>query len=214
MADRALWNRMVEAGAIDGAMVNLLPWRESRRAMRRRRFLVILAVSMLSTLAALFWLQHELRGNVAGHVAERQRLQAELGWLGSLGAEATRLRQEQQEAISHMQVLNGLQRSRPLPAAILAELASEAPDAVRFRRLVRDGNEVRVDGLGESHAAVAELLRRLEASPRFQAARLANVDDPAMGAGSQPGASPPPDTNARASLLEFGLVLQLPEPGA
>ena len=148
---------------------------------------------MLFGLALLIVLERGLIGNIVVRTAENQRLRAEIGLLGAHGAEAGRLRQEQEDAALHMQVLNSLQRSRPLPAQVLSELSLHLPAAAYYRRLSRGGGEVQVEGLAESHAAVAELMRKLSASPRFLEAQLAGVSEAAPG------------------LFEFSLVLRLDE---
>ena len=182
-------------------MIDLLPWRARGRERSRRRFLAMFAASMLLGLALLLLLGRGLDGNIVAHAAGNQRLRAEIGRLGARGAEAERLRQEQEDVAMHMRALNSLQRSRPLPAQALAELSSHLPPAAYYRRLTRSGGEVRIEGLAESHAAVAELMRKLSASPRFLEARLAGV----AGAASENGAP---------GLFEFSLILRLDEDGS
>ncbi len=150
---------------------------------------------MLLALALLIVFERSLNGSIMAGTAENRRLRAEIGLLGARGAEAERLRQEQEDAALHMQVLNSLQRSRPLPAQVLTELSTHLPAAAWYRRLYHSGGEVRIEGLAESHAAVAELMRELSASPRFLEAQLAGVSEAAPG------------------LFEFSLVLRLDETG-
>lgn len=146
-------------------------------------------------LALLIVFERSLDGSVMTGSAENRRLRDEIGLLGARGAEAERLRQEQEDAALHMQVLNSLQRSRPLPAQVLSELSAHLPAAAWYRRLSHSGGKVRIEGLAESHAAVAELMRELSASPRFLEAQLAGVSEAAPG------------------LFEFSLVLRLDEEG-
>ena len=150
---------------------------------------------MLLGLALLIVLERSLDGSVMAGSAENRRLRAEIGLLGARGAEAERLRQEQEDAALHMQVLNSLQRSRPLPAQVLTVLSTHLPAAAWYRRLSHSGGEVRIEGLAESHAAVAELMRELSASPRFLEVQLAGVSE------AEPG------------LFEFSLILRLDETG-
>lgn len=150
---------------------------------------------MLLALALLIVSERSLDGSIMAGTAENRRLRAEIGLLGARGAEAERLRQEQEDAALHMQVLNGLQRSRPLPAQVLTELSTHLPAVAWYRRLSHSGGEVLIEGLAESHAAVAELMRELSASPRFLEAQLAGVSEAGPG------------------LFEFSLILRLDETG-
>ena len=151
---------------------------------------------MLLGLALLIVLERGLIGGIAARGAGIQQLRDEIGLLGARGAEAERLRREQENAALHMRVLNSLQRSRPLPAQILFELSSHLPDATHYRRVSHSGGEIRIEGLAESHAAVAELMRGLSASPRFPQSQLAGVTEAAPG------------------LFEFSLILRLHEEGS
>ena len=174
-------------------MIDLLPWRERGRRRRQRRFHGILAISILFALTLPIVFEQSLNGRIMAGFAENRRLRAEIGLLDARGAEAERLRREQEDAALHMRVLNSLQRSRPLPAQVLFDLSAHLPAAAHYRRLALGGGEVRIEGFAESHAAVAELMRGLSASPRFIEARLAGVSEAAPG------------------LFAFSLILRLDE---
>ena len=169
------------------------------RDRSRRRFLRILTALMLSSLALLLLLDRNLNASISAHKAANHRLRTQIGLLGARGAEAERLRQEQEDAALHMQVVNSLQRSRPLPAEVLSELALLLPGTAHYRQLTRNGDNVRIEGLASSHAAIAELMRNLAASPRIREARLAGVAEAAPAAG------------APAALYAFNLELLLNE---
>lgn len=156
-------------------MVNLLPWREQRRERRRRRFLALLVVAALACGAVSLLLHRAISANIADSTAENQRLRFEVARLEARNAEAERLRGEQEQTLRHMQVLKQLQRSRPLAAEILAQLARSLPDAAHYRRIARSGAELRIEGEAESQAAIAELMRELAASPLFGGVELAGV---------------------------------------
>lgn len=156
-------------------MVNLLPWRERRRERRRRQFLVLLAVTALASGAVLLLLYRTVNAGIAGDIVENRHLRVEIVRLEARSAEAERLRGEQEQTLRHMQVLNQLQRSRPLAAEILAQLARSLPDAAHYRRIARSGAELRIEGEADSQADIAELMRELAVSPLFVEVELAGV---------------------------------------
>ena len=182
-------------------MVNLLPWRERKRRQSRRRFLLALACSLLVVIVVLLLLYRGIEMRIAAGIVENRHLRAEISRLGARAADADRLRREQAQTLLRMQVLNSLQRSRPLAAEILAELARKLPDAVTFRQLARSGGEVRIEGESRSHAAIAELMRKLAASPLFADAELAGVAGAGIGQ----------DSAAASGSFAFSLVLSLTE---
>ncbi len=165
-------------------MVNLLPWRERRRERRRRQFLALLVVTALAGGAVLLLLYRTINANIAGNITGNQRLRVEIARLEARGAEAERLRGEQEQTLRHMQVLNQLQRSRPLAAEMLAQLARSLPDAAHYRRIARNGAELRIEGEAESQAAIAELMRELAVSPLFAEVELAGVAEAESAAGA------------------------------
>ena len=165
-------------------MVNLLPWRERRRERRRRQFLTLLVLAALVSGAVLLLLYRTIHANIASNTDENQRLRIEIARLEARGAEAERLRGEQEQTLRHMQVLNQLQRSRPLAAEILAQLAKSLPDAAHYRRLARSGAELRMEGEADSQAAIAELMRELAVSPLFTEVELAGVTEAGSAAGT------------------------------
>ena len=179
-------------------MVNLLPWREIRREQNRRRFLLVAACCLAAACAVLFALYRGLEASIAAHTTGITQLQVEIARLGARGAEADRLQREQALIVLHMEVLQELQQSRPLAAEILAGLADSLPAAAVYRRLERVGNHVEVEGEAESHAAIAELMRNLAASPLFLAVELSGATD---AASSGPG------------RLAFSLLLPLAASG-
>ena len=182
-------------------MVNLLPWRERSRQRKRRRFLSILAASVILSLALLLAIDRQLAGSTTIHLSEIQRLRMEISLLGEHGEEAGRLLREQENAALHMQALNNLQLSRQAPAVVLSELFAHLPAAAYFRRLERSGSNLRLEGMTESHAAIAELMRNLASSAWFPDVQLDDVS-------GENG-----DATANAGLYRFSLSLRLDSPG-
>ncbi len=181
-------------------MINLLPFRERRRAASRRRLLASLVATALLALLLITALERGLNARITARAAAIESLRAQIALLAGHGAEAARLRREQSQAASHMRVLSALQRSRALPARVLAELSQALPAEAHYQRLERADGELRLEGFALSHAAVAELMRMLSASNSFAEARLVNV-----GGADSEGAAP--------QLLRFRLLLVLDETG-
>ena len=183
-------------------MVNLLPWRERSRQGKRRRFLSILATSVILSLALLLAIDRQMAGSMAVRLSENQRLRTQIGLLGERGEEAGRLLREQENAALHMQALNSLQLSRPVPAAVLSELFTHLPAAAYFRSLERKGNNLQLEGVAESHAAIAELMRNLASSPWFPDVQLDDVSGENGDEAANPG------------LYSFSLSLRIDSPGS
>ena len=153
-------------------MVNLLPWREQKRQRDRRRFLAAAACCLSASLALLLLLYRALEADLAAREIEIAGLRGEIARLAAAGAEADRLAGEQGQIVLHMQVLQDLQRGRSLAAEIFAALSQALPEEAMYREVERDGNELRLAGEAESHAALAALMRNLAASPLFAEVEL------------------------------------------
>jgi len=188
------------AGA--AAVVNLLPWREQKRQRGRRRFLAVAACCLTASLALLLLLYRALEADLAARETEIAGLRREIARLAAAGAEADRLAREQGQIVLHMQVLQDLQRGRSLAAEIFAALARALPAEAMYRQVERNGNELRLSGEAESHAALAALMRNLAASPL-----VAEVELTATAKAGPTGA-------AGAERLAFSLLLRLVASGS
>ena len=157
------------------ARLNLLPWREARRAERRREFLAALACAAatgaaMACLAA--WLSS---GGLRAQQARNAHLERGIGELDRQVAEIRVMQRGREQLLERMRVIQALQGERPVIARVLDQLARAAPEGVFYTEVRRAGEVVGIDGIAESTRRVSGLLRRLDASAWFRDPRLESV---------------------------------------
>ncbi len=168
------------------AHINLLPWRETERARRKKEYLYLLGAVAVSTLALIMlvnlWVGHrqELQ-------QERNRyLQTEIAKLEQQIVEISKIKEQKKNLTRRIEVIDELQQRRHLPVQVMNELARVMVPGVFLTKLqVMDG-KVLVEGYCESNNHLANLMREVEqarwlASPRVQQIVAAN------GPTDQPG---------------------------
>lgn len=185
--------------------LNLLPWRDTRRAARRLRFFRALAVAAGLAMTLLGLSQWQMRTAVAAEAEAiavlRQQLVAVDRQLGDLqrrqaeaGAERQRQRSLQARLAQREQVVH-----------LLDELAATAAVGVHYTAVVRSGDALTVEGRTRSNAALAGLLRRLQDSAWFA--------DPEIGALSALGAAAEAPAAGESSRFTLRVALTTPAPG-
>ena len=144
--------------------INLLPWRESSRQARKRRFLLGVGASCLtSVLIVLCW------GLVvdAQHVQQQLRnryLEEHIALLDQQLAEIGDLQRQRIQLIERMRVIESLQGNRPAIVRLLDQLVRTVPEGVFYTSVKAAGNVVSIEGVSESNNRVSTLMRNLGAS--------------------------------------------------
>ena len=157
--------------------INLLPWRERRRELRRRAFVVGIAASIAgaAVLLAVAWLRLEAEIDtvrVANHgTAVRvrdldDRLQA-----------AAVLRERIAGTDARIAMVRGLHGARVDTVRVFDELAGTLATGVRYTSVARHGRAISVRGFAQAESSVSALMRNLDRSARFGAPTLRNIAD-------------------------------------
>jgi type IV pilus assembly protein PilN len=144
------------------ARLNLMPWREQRRARAVRRFQITLVVTLVVALCGVLWLDQMARSRLArqalivvSHQAERDQLDATLRQVDQLRGRREAL-QAEHAALSAL----GTGRSQ-MPDLFLA-LEQALPEGARLTEVDVEAGRLRLGGLAASASVVARFMRDLE----------------------------------------------------
>ncbi|QXH56308.1 PilN domain-containing protein [Pseudomonas maumuensis] len=142
--------------------LNLMPWREQRRASVVRRFRITLVATLVVALCGVMLLDRMARSRlarqaqiVASHQAAVERLVASQGQLEQMREARDALLAEQAVVCAL-----GAERAR-LPGLFLA-LEQALPAGARLTEVGVEDGRVRLAGLAASASVVARLMRDLE----------------------------------------------------
>lgn len=156
--------------------INLLPWREERKEKRKREFLATcILVSILGLMAAFvayMYFDQILKGqNEANQrvVAANQELDVKLKELDGL-------KEQRQEVIDRMKLIQDLQGVRPVTVHVFDELAKSVPDNMYLTKFSRIGDQFVIEGKAQDPQVVSDFLKKLGATPWFRNAFMKSFD--------------------------------------
>ena len=147
--------------------INLLPWRDQLREQRKREFLVMLVGIVIIAGGLVFLADRFFRTELDQQQARNQLITREIAVMDARVASIAQLRQQQEDIRDRIEVISGLQRSRPVIVHVFDELVRALPRGVYFNTLAREGDRLRIEGVAESNNRVSELMRRLDDSRWF-----------------------------------------------
>ncbi|QXH47036.1 PilN domain-containing protein [Pseudomonas xanthosomatis] len=143
--------------------LNLMPWRERRRAQVLRHFCMMLVGSCVLALAGLLLLDQLARARLAQQVAATALYQVQLNHFDSQQLTVTELRNEREALQQQQAALMQLRAGQATLVSLFQGLEKAMPDGARFTELNLENGRLRLAGLAASAAVVAQLMRDLEA---------------------------------------------------
>ena len=149
------------------AQINLLPWRETLREERKRKFLAVMVVVLLASGAMVLAADRYMRGSIDNQISRNEFLLGEIRVLDQQVAEINELQQQKREIQDRMAVIQNLQGSRPVIVRVFDELVKTLPDGVYFETVERSGEFMQIVGVAESYSQLTTLMRRLDGSDWF-----------------------------------------------
>jgi type IV pilus assembly protein PilN len=144
--------------------INLLPWREQERKVRRREFLI--AAGAAAFAAVIFALGGKV---VYSSWTEAQNeknnlLKKEIVKLDAQIADIQDLENRKQRLVARMDIIEKLQSSRPKVVHLFDELVKQVPDGIYLTQIRQNGNKLEVHGVAQSSTRVSTFMRNIDGS--------------------------------------------------
>ena len=182
------------------AQINLLPWRDERRAELKREFLTVLG-GVAAFGAFILVLVHLYFTNEIEIQNDRNEyLTKNIQQLDKKVEEIRELQKKRTQLLDRMRVIQELQGNRPIIVRILDQLVRTVPDGVFYTQLTSSNQTIKINGIAESNNRVSSLMRRLDASEWFT---NPNLD----------GVRAEPNFGDQATTFNMTVGLQLPSAG-
>lgn len=150
------------------ATINLRPWREERRERLKKEFLQVSGLVLVGALAVWFGWNQLVNGWIVHQKSRNEVLTKEIVLLDKKVAEIKELRDKKNDLIARMQVIQGLQGTRPKIVYIFDQLAKTMPEGVFYRKVELKDQKVFVSGTAESSQRVSALMRNVDESAWFE----------------------------------------------
>jgi type IV pilus assembly protein PilN len=165
--------------------INLLPWREQERKVRRREFMVALGGAAIA--AVVFVLGGKLlySGWIDAQTAKNDLLKREIVKLDAQIADIQDLENRKQRLVARMEIIEKLQRQRPEIVHLFDELVKTVPEGIYLTSMKETGKRLEIKGVAQSSTRVSTFMRNIDASvwldnPQLQVVESAK-DSPTGG---------------------------------
>jgi type IV pilus assembly protein PilN len=161
--------------------INLLPWREERREVRRKHFLLVLVAVMVGTIGAVLVANQTISGAIDRQVARNDYIGKQVAVVDERIKQINDLKARRQQLVERMRTIQDLQGNRQISGRIFDQLARALPDGVYFTEVKMTAKTLSITGAAQSNNRVSDLMRNLEASDWFDAPSLTEVKATAAG---------------------------------
>lgn len=155
--------------------INLLPYRKIRREQRQRQFNLMLAGSLIAAVAVVFLGNNYIGGQIEAQTERNTRLENAIAQLDKEIAEIKDLKQKIGAVLERKRVVENLQSGRSRAVILLDELARQLPEGVYLKSIRQQGNVITLEGVADTNARVAILVRNFGGSQYLEAPELIEI---------------------------------------
>lgn len=159
--------------------INMLPWRERAREIKKKNFIVALGGAVGLTLFIIFIFHMYYNDLIAYQNKRNAFLQSEISQK-QMELDELRKNKEQQGVIQvQLQFLMGLREKSYNAVRLLNEILKIVPDAITLSKLQRDGDAITIEGKAQSDLIITAFLKRISQNPFFSQPVLTGISSSA-----------------------------------
>jgi type IV pilus assembly protein PilN len=147
--------------------INLLPWREARRAQRQRDLIGMLVVAAVIAAGIVFLAHAEIASRIEFQQERNNYLRGEIARLKKAAEELQELQKTRNRLVERLNVIQTLQASRPGMVQMLDGLVRLIPQDIFLTAFKTAGNQVTLNGIARSDIVISEFMRKIRDSKLF-----------------------------------------------
>jgi len=144
--------------------INLLPHRQIKRAERQRQFGLMALFTAVLASAIVFVGWTYLDAKKQAQLDRNARLEKAIAQLDIEIADISELKGQINNVLERKQIVENLQTNRSQAVVVLDELARQLPEGLFLKSIKQVGNVITLQGVADTNARVATLVRNLEVS--------------------------------------------------
>lgn len=155
--------------------INLLPHRQIKRAERQREFglMGLMAAGLACAVVFMGW---QFLGSQKDSQLERNgRLEKAIASLDKEIADIKDLKDQISNVLERKQIVENLQTNRSQSVVILDELTRQLPEGLYLKSIKQQGNLITLEGVADTNARVATLVRNLSVSNWMESPNLVEI---------------------------------------
>lgn len=157
--------------------INLLPWRDWERKRLSRAFLLQLAATAATAIAAVLVCASEVSAATDRQLARNAIISEALTTLEAEAANAAALLGERDVLLAEGDAVARMHGTRFDAVFTFSELAATMPERVRYTSVTLADGLFEATGAAESNAGVSALMRNLDASSWFERLTLKGIEE-------------------------------------
>ncbi len=182
--------------------INLLPWRELEQVRRNRLLLAALAGAIAAAVVVVSTASWSFERRLAAQQQRNRLLEQETALLEGRIARLRGLREQREQLLARVAVIDKLQNDRSVIVRVFDELVNTLAGGMHYRLVEMRGRSLAVRGVAESNERISALMRNLDGSDWFASPKLKRVRE-------DPGNH---EYGAGASTFEMSFMQVHPEP--
>ncbi|GAB3025093.1 MULTISPECIES: PilN domain-containing protein [Oleiagrimonas] len=159
------------------ARINLLPWRAERRKQREREFYTHLGLAFAAGIAIVIVWGMWMNMRISNQNERNTYLTGQIHQLDQRIAQIKNLEKVRDHLLARKRIIEKLQADRSKMVHLFDELVKTIPSSVRLTSLQQQGDQLKLKGVAQSNASVAEYMRNLEKSPWMSQVELGRTDN-------------------------------------
>ena len=155
--------------------INLLPHRQIKRAERQREFGLMALMAAGAACAVVFLGWQFLGAQREAQVERNTRLETAITALDKEIADIKDLKDQINNVLERKQIVENLQTNRSQSVVILDELTRQLPEGLYLKSIKQTGNLITIEGVADTNARVATLVRNLSVSNWLESPNLVEI---------------------------------------
>lgn len=155
--------------------INLLPHRQLKRAERQRQFGLMALMAAVAAGAVVFMGWTYLSAKKDSQIERNGRLEQAIVQLDKEIADIKNLKDQISNVLERKQIVENLQTNRSQSVVILDELSRQLPEGLYLKSIKQQGNLITLEGVADTNARVATLVRNLSVSNWMESPNLIEI---------------------------------------
>lgn len=155
--------------------INLLPHRQIKRAERQRQFGLMALLAAVAASAIVFAGWTYLGAKKQTQLERNTRLEQAISQLDKEIADIKNLKDQINNVLERKQVVENLQTNRSQAVVVLDELTRQLPEGLYLKSIKQTGNVITLEGVADTNARVATLVRNLGVSNWMELPNLVEI---------------------------------------
>lgn len=155
--------------------VNLLPHRQIRREARQRQFGLMAAFTAIVASSIVFMAYTVINAKIDSQTERNARLDAAIVKLDKEIKDIQDLKDQISAMLERKQVVENLQTNRSQAVIVFDELSRQLPEGMYFKSIKQVGDLITLEGVADTNARVATLVRNYNASTWLEAPGLVEI---------------------------------------